>query len=178
MKAFVGQPARILSVATLLAGLILFLVSEGWAQQTAGGAKPQIVGVWNVISSINTAKDGKVTNGISFGPNPDGRFIFTSSGHYASINVNPNLPKFASGSRLQGTPEENKAVVQGSLASFGTYSVSADGKVLMLKQDGGTWAARNGVEEKRPLTLLGDDMKFTTAATTGGTSELVYKRLK
>jgi hypothetical protein len=44
MKAFVGRPARILSVTTMLAGLTLFPVSDGWAQQNAGGAKPQIVG--------------------------------------------------------------------------------------------------------------------------------------
>jgi hypothetical protein len=79
---------------------------------------------------------------------------------------------------MQGTAEEYKAVVHGSIASFGTYSVSADGKVLTLKQEGGTWALRNGKEEKRPLTLSGDDMKYTTAATVGGTSELTYKRVK
>jgi hypothetical protein len=92
--------------------------------------------------------------------------------------VNPNLPKFASGNRMQGTAEEYKAVVHGSIASFGTYSVSPDGKVLALKQEGGTWALRNGKEEKRPLALSGDEMKYTTAATVGGTSELTYKRVR
>jgi hypothetical protein len=165
-------------VGSVFAGGMLFAVPGAWAQQKGADAKQQIVGVWKLVSSVNTAKDGKVTKGISFGPNPDGRFIFTSSGHYTSINVNPNLPKFASGNRMHGTPEEYKAVVQGSIANFGTYSVSADGKTLTLKQEGGTWAVRNGTEEKRPLTLSGDDMKYTTAATVGGTSELSYKRLK
>jgi hypothetical protein len=152
--------------------------SEVWAQQKAADAKQQIVGVWKLVSTANTGKDGVVKANPSFGPNPNGRMIFTSSGHYSSVNTNSNLPKFASGNRMQGTAEENKAVVQGSIASFGTYSVSADGKVLTLKQEGGTWAVRNGTEEKRNLTLAGDDMKYTTAATIGGTSELVYKRVK
>ena len=130
------------------------------------------------ISSVNTAKDGTVTKGISFGPNPAGRIVFTSSGHYVTVNTNPNLPKFASGNRAQGTAEENKAVVKGSIAGFGTYSVSADGKILTMKQEGGTWALRNGVEEKRSFALSGDDLKYTTAATVGGTSELLYKRVK
>jgi hypothetical protein len=163
-----------------LAGAVTLAVFAGHAlaQQKAGGAKQQIVGVWALVSSINTAKDGKVTNGISFGPNPAGRIVFTSGGQYVTVNTNPNLPRFKSGNRMQGTAEEYKAVVHGSIASFGTYSVSPDGKVLALKQEGGTWALRNGTEEKRPLTLSGDEMKYTTAATVGGTSELLYKRIK
>lgn len=178
MKTSVGQAARILSVATMLGGLVLFPVTKGSAQEKAADARQQIVGIWKLVSSVNTAKDGTVTKGISFGPNPAGRIAFTSSGHYVSVNTNPNLPKFASGNRAQGTAEENKAVVKGSIASFGTYSVSADGKMLTVKQEGGTWALRNGMEEKRALTLSGDDLKYTTAATVGGSSELVYKRIK
>ena len=178
MKTFVGQAARILSAATILGGLVLFPVTKGWAQPKAAETRQQIVGLWKLVSSVNTAKDGTVTKGISFGPNPAGRIVFTSSGHYVTVNTNPNLPKFASGNRAQGTAEENKAVVKGSIAGFGTYSVSADGKILTMKQEGGTWALRNGVEEKRSLALSGDDLKYTTAATVGGTSELLYKRVK
>ena len=145
MKIFVGQAARILPVATMLGGLVLFPVTKGWAQQKGAEERQQIVGIWKLVSSVNT---------------------------------NPNLPKFASGNRAQGTAEENKAVVKGSIGSFGTYSVSPDGKILTIKQEGGTWALRNGMEEKRALALSGDDLKYTTAATVGGTSELVYKRVK
>lgn len=178
MKAIIGQPAKFLSVVIPLVAVMLFGTSEGWAQQKTADARQQIVGVWKLVSSVNTAKDGKITKGISFGPNPDGRFIFTSSGRYASVNVNPNLPKFASGNRMQGTPDEYKAVVHGSSAGFGTYTVSPDGKVLTLKQEGGTWAHWTGTEQKRNLTISGDDMKYTLAASVGGTSELAYKRLK
>jgi hypothetical protein len=37
-----------------------------------------------------------------------------------------SLPKFASNSRVKGTTEENQAVVQGSAAFFGTYTVTSD----------------------------------------------------
>jgi hypothetical protein len=47
-----------------------------------------------------------------------------------------------------------------------------------MKQESGTFAVRNGFEEKRNLTLSGDDMKYSTAATVGGISELAYKRVK
>jgi hypothetical protein len=164
----------VLSVAVVLS---LCVASSAWAQAKAGDAKSQIVGMWKLVTVTNT-KDGVTKAGSSFGPTPAGRLVFTANGNYVSVNTNPNLPKFASGNRAQGTAEENKAVVQGSIAGFGTYSVSADGKTLTIKQESGTFAVRNGFEEKRALTLSGDDMKYTTAATVGGTSELAYKRIK
>jgi hypothetical protein len=176
MKTFVGHPARLLSVATMLAGAMLLPVADGWAQQKAGDAKKEIVGVWKLVKDVNTGADGVTKS--SFGPNPNGRIIFTSSGQYFSLNTRPDLPKFASGNRNQGTADENKAIVQGSIASFGTYTISPDGKVLNLKIEGSTWPSWVGVEQKRNITVTGNEMKYTVAASIGGTSELTYKRIE
>jgi len=143
-----------------------------WAQD----AKKQLVGVWQLVSDVNTSKDGKKST--AFGSKPKGQFIFTANGRYMSINTNPDIPKFASGSRLQGTAEENKAVVQGTIAHYGTWNVSPDGKTLMLKVEAGTWPAWIGSEQKRELSMKGDEMKYTVNASIGGTSELVYKKVK
>lgn len=177
MKAIMGRSAVVLSTVISFVAVMFMGASEGWAQAKVGDAKQQIIGVWKLVAVTNT-KDGVTKAGSSFGPTPAGRLVFTGGGNYVSVNTNPNLPKFASGNRATGTAEENKAVVQGSIAGFGTYSVSADGKTLTMKQESGTFAVRNGFEEKRPLTLSGDDLKYTTAATVGGTSELIYKRVK
>jgi hypothetical protein len=178
MKTFVGQPARILSVATMLASITLFPVPDSWAQQKAGDAKQQIVGVWQLVTDVNTGTDGVAKSGAAFGPNPNGRIVFTNNGQYFSLNTRPDLPKFASGNRMQGTADENKAIVQGSIGSFGTYSVSPDGKVLILKIEGSTWPSWVGIEQKRNFTVVGNEMKYTVAASIGGTSELTYKRIE
>jgi Lipocalin-like domain len=178
MKTFVGQSAKFLSAGTVLASLMLLPVTDGWTQQKATDAKQQIVGVWTLVADINTGKDGVKKSGAAFGPNPSGQIIFTSNGRYSSLNLRPDLPKFASGNRMQGTADENKAVVQGSIASFGAYSVSPDGKVLTMKIEGSTWPSWIGTEQKRNLTVSGDELKYTVAASIGGTSELTYKRVK
>jgi hypothetical protein len=46
---------------------------------------------------------------------------------------------------MNGTSEENKAIVQGSIANFGTYSVS--GKELDLKVEGSTYRPALGIEK-------------------------------
>jgi hypothetical protein len=149
-----------------------------WAQQKGADPKAQIVGVWSLVSDSNTSKDGVTKAGAAFGANPKGTIIFTSNGHYANVNSRADLPKFASGNRMQGTSDENKAIVQGSIGHFGTYSVSPDGKVLTLKIEGGTWPSWTGTEQKRNLTLNGDELKYSLTASIGGVSELVYKRVK
>lgn len=165
-------------IAGSAAGLMLAIPTAVAAQQKAGDASQQIVGVWKLVSDVNTGSDGLVRSGAAFGPNPQGQFIFTSTGHYASINTRPDIAKFASGNRMQGTPEENKAVVQGSNAHFGTYTVSPDGKVLTLNVEGSTWPAWVGTNQKRELSVKGDELKYSVAASIGGTSELVYRRIK
>jgi len=177
MNEFRRKVAGAVSFAFVLSGVLLYGTSAAWAQQKASPAQKQIVGVWSLVSSTNTGADG-VAGASSFGPNPKGMLIYTSSGHFTSVNTNPSIPKFASGNRLQGTAEENKAVVQGSNASFGTYSISADGKVITHKVEGGTWANWVGTEQKRDLALAGDEMKASFSSTRGGKSVLAYKRVK
>lgn len=73
-----------------------------------------------LVSVHNVRGDGSRID--ASGPNPKGIVIYTSDGHFAFINTRSDLPRFASNSRDQGTPEEYKAVVLGSIAYFGTYS--------------------------------------------------------
>jgi len=171
MKKLLREAIGIASVGTAIAIVAVCGSSNAWAQQK------EIVGVWRLVSAENIGPDGVARPG-SFGPTPSGRFIFTSSGHYATVNTHPGLPKFASGNRLQGTAEENKAIVQGSNSHFGTFAVSADGKVLTLKIEGGTWPHWTGTEQKRDLTLVGDDMAYSLASSRGGRATLVFKRVK
>ena len=175
MKTLTGRRGAVFSAAAMVAGAMLMPESQVLAQ-SAGKAQKQIVGIWRLVSDVNKAPDG--TTKSLFTANPKGEFIFTSTGHYMSVNTRPDIPKFASGNRMQGTAEENKAVVQGTIAHYGTYTVSPDGKVLTLKVEAGTWPSWIGTEQKRDLTLKGDEMKYSLAASIGGTSELIYKRVK
>ena len=135
-----------------------------------------IVGTWKPISVTVTGPDGRKSE--PFGPNPNSILTFDATGRFVLVNTRPDLPKFASNNRMQGTAEENKAIVQGSIAYFGTYSVVD--KVIIEKVEGGTWPNWVGTEQKRPIiSLSGDEMKLSTpAASIGGTAENTYKRIK
>ena len=75
----------------------------------------------------------------SFGPSPNGQLIVHEPGS--------EIPKFEN--RMKGTADDYRGVVQKSTASFGTWTVPPDGKTITLRQQGGTFAIRNGTEEAR-----------------------------
>jgi hypothetical protein len=91
-----------------------------------------------------------------------------------------DIPKFAANNRVQGTPEENKAVVHGSIATFGTYSVNEAGKSFTVRFEGSTYPNNTGVEQTRPFVITGDELKVINPASTatGAQSELTYQRAK
>ena len=162
---------RRLSEITLTLLACLGTTASGTAAPTA----KDLVGTWNLVSDVNTSADGRKVE--PFGPSPRGIAIFDSDGHFAIVVSRPDLAKFASNNRMQGTPEENKAIVQGSIGFFGTYAV-ADGAVIQ-HVEGATWPSWIGTDQKRTITsFASDEQTWTTIASFGGTSELRWRRAK
>lgn len=156
---------------TPMVGLGMALLVPVAEAQTA----QDLIGTWEAVSIVNTAPDGKKSE--PFGSSPQGRTVFGADGRFVQVVIRPGIPKFASNNRMQGTAEENKAVVQSSVAYFGTYKV-AD-KVLILQVEASTWPGWVGSEEKRPITSLSaNQLELTIAANIGGTNTTVWRRAK
>jgi hypothetical protein len=166
----------VLSLSAILALGLALLPSDAVSQQKS--LKEQIVGSWTYASADTVAPDGKRTP--TFGPNPSGLTIFGSDGRYVSFVVRADVPKFAANSRTAGTPEENKAVVQGGIATFGRYTINEADHTLTLNIERSSYPNWNGIEQKRPMTLAGDELTYTVpvASGGGGRGEVVLKRVK
>jgi len=75
------------------------------------------------------------------------------------------------------TTDENKSAVHGCNPHWGRYSV-ADGAIV-FKIEHAMFPNWEGVEQKRPFSISGDELTYKVpAASAGGTSELVWKRAK
>ena len=163
--------AIVVSAATMLG--VASVLSHTIAQQST--VKDQIVGTWTLVSGT-VERDG--TKVEPFGPNPLGYFIFTASGHFSWNLMRPDRPKFASGNRATGTPDENKAAVQGNISAFGTYTIDPDG-LLTLQIIGSSFPNWDGTTQKRMVEISGDQMKYSTpAASIGGSSVNILTRAK
>ena len=90
-----------------------------------------------------------------------------------------DLPKLASGRPAAATADEAKAIVVGSIAYFGRYSLDEASKVLNGDIQASTLANQVGdPTEKRNITSLTEsELRFTRPGLLPGTTlEVLFKR--
>jgi hypothetical protein len=163
---------RVLDVcAAAVLGFSLLAANAAEAAKAKFKAR-QLVGGWQLVTAGNPNPSIR-----AFGAG-DGYAVFQPNGRFALTLVVADLPKFTSNNRAMGTAEENKAVVQGSIAYFGTYAL--DGSELTLHVERCTYPNWNGTDLKRPIvSLTADELKYDNpAASVGGTTQLVWKRVR
>lgn len=159
-----------------LGGVAMLAYAAGSA--AAQGLKEKIVGTWTIVSVVLEEAGSKRE---PFGPNPDGLFIFTSDGHFAAHIVRRGRPKFASNNREAGSPEENKAAIQGYISVFGTYTVNEADQSVSQHIIGSSFPNWDGTNQKRFAEIAGDELKWTNPTpATGGTGSVtqILKRAK
>ncbi len=161
-----------LPVMTVLG--IALLPSSAVSQQKS--LKDQIVGTWNIVSWERTAPDGTKVH--SFGTNPKGVNVFGADGRFVVFYTRADLPKLAANDRLKSTPEEAKAIVDGSIAYQGTYSVDEASKTITLNLESTTFPNQLGRPHKRTInSLTADELKYSNpTAMAGGQIQITFKR--
>ena len=143
----------------------------------AQNLKQEIVGTWTAVSQY-VDQDGKRLE--PFGPNPKGMAIYDPNGHFVLMLQRAILPKFASNNRLTGTIDENRAIVQGSIAYFGRYWIDEKGRKMNLHYDGSTYPNWDGEDQTRIIEISGDELTIISpvSAVGGGSVHLLLKRAK
>ena len=164
----------------VFAGLVLLISVAGKTTDSSDKIKNMkknnVVGSWNLISGY-LDNHGKRLD--ILGPHPGGMVIFTEDLHFMVIVHNPDIPKFASGDRSSGTPEEYKTAVTNSLGVYGTYTVDENGDFLEQHVIGSTFQNMNGSSRGRnELTekVEGNRMSETLKIADGITVNLVWQR--
>jgi hypothetical protein len=158
-------------IGTMAAGLIcLAIVGLPASAQDQG---KQLVGTW-IPESVTVEDAGKKMQ--PFGPSPKGLFIF--DGRRFSITImRHDLPKMASNNRSTGTVEENQSIVRGSLAYFGTYTVSEADKSFVTHVEGSTFPNWSATDQKRMFQVSGNALTITNpAGSVGGVATVRLKR--
>lgn len=149
------------SVIVISSGLVLS------TNQAAAQSAKDLVGAWTLASAD------------AFGASPKGTVIFEPNGRFAAILMRADLAKYASNNRAQGTAAENKATIEGSIAYFGTYTVS--GTDLNFHIEGSTFPNWIGSDQKRTnLAITADELKWVqpTPSAGGPPTPVVWRRVK
>jgi hypothetical protein len=166
---------KVLRTAT--PAIAAFLLVSASLPALGEGLKDQLVGTWTYVAVDIVRPDGSRTP--LYGPNPHGMATFDSKGRYILLVARDSMSKFASNDRAKGTPEENKAAVDGAIAHFGNYTVNDADKTITFHIETSTFPNWNGTDQKRPFAVSGDEFRWQTAGSSGGgIAEVVLKRAK
>ena len=136
----------------------------------------QIVGAWRLVSAV-VEKDGRKIE--PTWPQSTGCVLF-AGGYYSFNMVRGDRPKFSSNDRQTGTPEENKAAVQGHISLVGKYTLTPDGSIT-LEIIGSNFPNMEGTTREGKVEIKGDELRYTTQAryiVPGGAALNIFVRAK
>ena len=96
----------------------------------ASEAQPlSLEGTWVMTSAYEILADGTRTT--NYGEHPNGLLMIDQAGRYSLQIFRPERPKFASGNKTRGTPQEYREAVLGSSTHTGHVAVDpAKGRLI------------------------------------------------
>jgi hypothetical protein len=165
----------ILTISAAAVFTLALLPGNALAQQKT--LKEQMVGTWIFVESTGKRADGSP----NWGTNPKGLLVFDGNGRYASTLLRADIPKYASNNRLSTTAAEDKATVQGSIATVGTYTINEADRSFTIQVEGSTFPNWNGTTQKRTVaSISADELRINNPAPSigGPATQLVYRRAK
>ena len=131
----------------------------------SGVSQDRLVGTWRYESIVVERTDG--TKVAPFGPDPKGFITLSADGRYSLQLIRPDIPKITSKDRLSGTAEENRAVAQGVVSQFGTYSVNEAEGALTLHVETSSFPNENGMDQERIIaSISADKLQWTNPTPT------------
>src|SRR3974377_550105 len=157
-------------------GVSIAMLDSAFSSAMAQMLKQKCGGTWEVVSVFNE-NNGKKSE--PYGSHPMGYLMFDPSGHVSLQIMRSDIPKVASNNKNTGTDAENKAVVQGTIAAFGTYKVDEENHSVSVHYVGSTYPNFSGTDQQRSVVITGDQMIWTDPAPPfGGTAVATLKRAK
>lgn len=139
------------------------------AESMLSGGTSGIVGTWRLVK-FEDIEDGKVIR--RFGERPNGLFVYTADGHVIIQIANPANPACVTEGKktLPGrkddialavcTPEQLEALLNGSVAYWGTYSVDMSKGIVTHNVVSDVTNGYAGTAQPRPFVLNGDRLEI------------------
>ena len=141
-------------------------------------AQNKVIGTWRMLSA---QIDPQGENRPAYGPNPSGWLVFTKELTFVEVLTDPRIPKFASGTRGEGTDAENRAAMAGSIGFFGRYTVDKDGEFSGNRVEGSTfpnWVGSVRTRDQLRMVVDGDRMTESFKRPEGTEIRIVWERVK
>jgi lipocalin-like protein len=158
----------IFTFSAIAALALALLPSSSVAQQ--GSLRQQLVGTWTLVSCDPPANATRQPQCV----NPSGSYSVDANGRYTLVIAARGRPKATPvANRADVTPEYYKAIAQGVVAQFGTWSVNEADKALTQHVESALFPNGEGADNRFSVSLTGDELKVV-----GGNGAFTWRRAK
>jgi len=155
-----------------LIGIAAALLMIG-ASAMANEAQPlSLEGTWIMTSAYEILADGTRTT--NYGEHPNGLMMVDKVGRYSIQIFRPSRPKFTSGDKRRGTPEEYREAVLGASTNTGRVVVDPVNGKLIFKIETAVYPNWEGTEQVRNYTLKDDTLTYSVPASASGNGTVAY----
>jgi hypothetical protein len=158
-------PPRTIEVAAAA-----ILIGGSLATAAVAGERPSLpralVGTWSLVAADVQHPDGSI--GHDYGAAPRGSMMVDAAGRYTLMIYKSERPRFASGDRAAGTPEEYRETALGMSVHYGMLSADVKARTLTFAIEQASFANWNGTRQVRHYQLQGKVLRYTVAARPNG----------
>ncbi len=135
-------------------------------------ARFALAGTWVMEAAYEILADGtRVTN---YGKRPDGLLIIDAQGRYSLQIFRPARPRFASGDKTRGSPEEYREAVLGSSTHTGRIEIDAAASHLIFHIETASYPNWEGTRQVREYTLDDGLLKYAVPASASGNGTVAH----
>jgi len=164
MFRFLPPPRTIeVAVVTVLIGGSLATASAASERATLPSA---LIGTWALVAADVQHPDGSMSR--DYGAAPRGSMMVDAAGRYTLMIYKSERPRFASGDRATGTPEEYRETALGMSVHYGMLSADVKARTLTFAIEQASFANWNGTRQVRHYQLQGKVLRYTVAARPNG----------
>ena len=160
---------------------IIVLLGIGLAGSEVTGQqqslKEQLLGTWLLVAWEQLGADGSKFQ--KYSTDPRGFHIFERNGRFFAMMARPDLPKIAASDPQNATPDEARAIMAGSIAYYGTYTVNEPERMVILRMEATTFPNQLGRDlPRRIVSVTANEMVYANpnATTGGGQIQLSWRR--
>ncbi|HWZ60948.1 MAG TPA: lipocalin-like domain-containing protein [Gemmatimonadaceae bacterium] len=149
------------------------------APTLAAAQTSPLAGTWILRAADELRPDGSRVP--QYGATPQGILMIDADGRYSLQIFRADRPKFASGDKHRGTPEEYASTTLGMSTHSGRIAIDSATHTLTFRIALASFPNWEHTEQKRPFTLSGDgnDLSYQvppTAHGDGTTAISVWRR--
>jgi hypothetical protein len=158
------------SITGLLAGGLFLMPLPGRAAPEP--PRLSLTGTWTMASAYEILADGK--RATAYGEHPRGQLTVDAEGRYNLQIYRIDRPKFVSGDKTSGSPEEYRRAVLGSSTHFGRVTVDPARHQLLFEIEGASFPNWEGGRQIRDYSYTDGVLTYAVPASASGSGSIAY----